>query len=169
MEFEKEKPERVITEIVTIHPTTIFGPAIIHGHIPERTVLESMHAGKPPNITKENLGFVDVRDVAQAYIQAIKVKAAKNKRFIISANDYKFKETMEIFFPSDKRIKRTSKSVYLSGNAVDVGYNRPITEEKEERANPRVLVNNHASRNILKMVYRPLNVTYMDMIDSLRY
>ena len=148
---EEEKPERAITDIVTIHPTTIFGPAITPGHTPPRTFLESMKNKEVIKLSEDNIGFVDVRDVAQAHIQAIKIAAAKNRRFIVSANNNKFKSTMELFFPHEKKIRR------------------PITEEKAELINPKVLVNNHASRNVLKMFYKPLNETYMDMIDSLRY
>ena len=48
-----------------------------------------------PGLPKVNFPLVDVRDVAQAHLQAVKVPEARNQRFILTENTYSFKMLSE--------------------------------------------------------------------------
>lgn len=61
--------------------------------------------GKFPGMPKIMMPVVDVRDCAQAHLKAIKIPAAGNKRFILSARSLWFREYAEILkvaFPDFK-------------------------------------------------------------------
>ncbi len=53
-------------------------------------------SGKFPGMPKVMMQIVDVRDVAQAHLQAIKIEGAKNKRFILSSDSVWFKEMADV-------------------------------------------------------------------------
>lgn len=51
--------------------------------------------GEFPGMPKIMMPIVDVRDVALAHLQAIKVEEAKNQRFILNGRSMWFKEIAE--------------------------------------------------------------------------
>ena len=48
--------------------------------------------GSLPGLPKMHFGVVDVRDAAQAHLNAIKLEEAKNKRFILTKESWWFSE-----------------------------------------------------------------------------
>jgi dihydroflavonol-4-reductase len=75
-------------ELVVIAPGGVFGPPLgddISGE--SLTILSKMLRGKIPFVPKTAFPMVDVRDVAQLHVQALKNKAAAGKRFIVSGPD----------------------------------------------------------------------------------
>ena len=51
--------------------------------------------GSLPGVPRVNLPIVDVRDVALAHLNAIKVPEARNQRFILSSQSIWFREIAE--------------------------------------------------------------------------
>jgi len=75
-------------ELVVIAPGGVFGPPLgddISGE--SLTILSKMLRGKIPFVPKTAFPMVDVRDVAQLHVKALKNKAAAGKRFIVSGPD----------------------------------------------------------------------------------
>lgn len=106
-EFLNSLPDDEKFEIVTINPVIILGPSLIGGDFTSGHIIQELMSGKFPGMPKIMFGFVDVRDVAMAHLQALKVKEASNKRFLLSAKCLWFKEVAETLksnFP-DYKIK----------------------------------------------------------------
>ena len=83
-------------EIVTINPGLILGPNIIDGSFTSSLVIKRLMSGKIPGAAKLMFGIVDVRDVALAHLQAIKIKGAANQRFLLVNESLWIKQIMAI-------------------------------------------------------------------------
>ena len=100
-----------------------------------------------PNMTMD---FVDVRDVAMAHLQAVKAEAALNRRFIISADEVWFRQVAE----------------WLAAEFNPQGFTVTATQaEQDQREN--CLMDSTASRDVLKVTYRPVKESAIDTINAL--
>ena len=81
---------------MTINPVFILGPSLITGDFSSGQVVMKLLSGKFPGMPKVMMQIVDVRDVAKAHLQAIKIEEAKNKRFILSSDSVWFKEMADV-------------------------------------------------------------------------
>ena len=88
-------PESERFELVIINPSLILGPSLITGDFSSGQIVMKLLSGKFPGMPKIMMPIVDVRDVARAHLQAIKIDDAKNKRFILSADSLWFKDVAE--------------------------------------------------------------------------
>jgi dihydroflavonol-4-reductase len=89
-------PESERFELVTINPSLILGPSLITGDFSSGQIVIKLLSGKFPGMPKLMMPIVDVRDVAHAHLQAIKIDEANNKRFILSSNSVWFKDVAEV-------------------------------------------------------------------------
>ncbi|TNV77308.1 hypothetical protein FGO68_gene2508 [Halteria grandinella] len=95
-EFLKSLPEDERFELVTINPVLILGPSLVAADFSSGQIIGAIMGGKYPGMPKIMLSIVDVRDVALAHFQALKVKEAANKRFILSDRGLWFLEIANI-------------------------------------------------------------------------
>ena len=72
------------------------GPSLIDSDFTSGKVIKSFIEGVYPGMPKVSLPVVDVRDVAFAHLQAIKVEEAANKRFLLAAGTFWFKDYSQI-------------------------------------------------------------------------
>ena len=75
-----------------IIPGAIFGPSIIEGDYTSGVFMRMFMNGELPGIPKIMLPYSDVRDVAFAHVQAIKVAEAANQRFLLTTKSIKMLE-----------------------------------------------------------------------------
>ena len=113
--------------------------------------LESLLTGKLQEVGADGTVGSDVRDVAYAHLQAIKVCAAANRRFIITSTS-----------PSWAECARPIIMKYAP-----LGW--PVTQKfaaEDPNWKPTVL-SNFASREILGIEYRDWCQTMLDMADAM--
>ena len=79
-----------------INPVLIIGPSIAYGGGTSERLLECLLTNTEPVIKPSGNGLVDVREVARAHLQAIKVPEAKNRRFLMQADELTKKEFAEL-------------------------------------------------------------------------
>ena len=72
-------------EIVTILPGYIMGPAMVGRGFSSGEIMQSIASGSfnQLGLPRKHLCLVDVREVAQAHMNAIKIEQAANNRFIL--------------------------------------------------------------------------------------
>ncbi|KAK9324565.1 hypothetical protein V1517DRAFT_316810 [Lipomyces orientalis] len=96
--LEKEKPNFTIT---TINPPLVWGP-MIHDVTPETvntsnasiwSLVNGSQATIPPTAVP---AWVDVRDVAEAHVNALEAPAAENQRYFVVAGKYSFSDICDI-------------------------------------------------------------------------
>ncbi|TNV77275.1 hypothetical protein FGO68_gene7656 [Halteria grandinella] len=153
-------------ELVTLNPCFIFGPSLIPGDFASGQMLGSILSGKYPGMPKISLAIVDVRDVALAHLQAIKVREAANQRIILSESTLWFKEIADILneaFP-EFQIK-TNELGYCPVKVIswfDKKAARIIT-----RWGLRNVYNNQKSKDILGIQYHSPEENVIAMARSL--
>ncbi len=84
------------TELTVINPSAVLGPTLTHDIGTSNEFVRQILIGKVPAAPRLHIGFVDVRDVAQAHILAMKSKSAAGERFIISEKEYWFIELCRV-------------------------------------------------------------------------
>ena len=82
-DFQAALPEAERFEIATICPGFVMGPPLRKELSTSLGFVKKMMEGKMDPVSSEHCCGVDVRDVAFAHLQAIKVAEAANKRFIL--------------------------------------------------------------------------------------
>jgi len=163
-------------EVVAINPGVVLGPVFCKAHTKSSCVLVRQVMFNNPLINY-NCTFVDVREVAQAFVQALRVPEAAGKRFIVL--DGIARNTMDIVplaqsaYPD---FRLTSEPLYspfklwlihalgslpLVGNMVISEYNKIMTTRKVHFSCKR-------SQEVLGIKYRPLEETVTDTIDSMK-
>ena len=90
--FVEELPEGEKIELVTIIAGLVQGPALIQSEFSSSNYMKMLMLGLMPALPKVMFPIVDVRNVAEAHLNAIKKAEAKNKRFILCERTYKFLE-----------------------------------------------------------------------------
>ena len=71
-------------EIATINPGFVMGPPLRKESATSTDFVKMIMLGMMPAISSNHLCSVDVRDVAQAHLLAIKNPKAANRRFILA-------------------------------------------------------------------------------------
>lgn len=89
-------PEEEKFELVTINPGLVFGPNLCNGDFSSGAIIKKILLGKYPGYPKVLFGCVDVREVARAHLQAIKVPEAKNNRFVLNQKTHWFVDIAKI-------------------------------------------------------------------------
>ena len=92
-EFWEKEPEATRFGLSTVNPGAIFGPSLIGGGFTSGKVIEMfMNNAFPGGCPKIMMPGVDVRNVADAHIRAIKSDQAQGKRHILCEGAYWFTE-----------------------------------------------------------------------------
>jgi nucleoside-diphosphate-sugar epimerase len=77
-EFHNSLPEAERFELVLCLPSLVLGPNLVPGDFSSQMYMKGMLLGVMPGLPKMWFPIVDVRDVAQAHLNAIKVPEARN-------------------------------------------------------------------------------------------
>lgn len=88
---EKHKEEHNL-EIVTINPGLIMGPNLNKSQFSSGDIVKRFMMNESPGMPKVQFPTVDVRDVAQAHLNAILIPEAANQRFILCSESCWFKD-----------------------------------------------------------------------------
>ncbi len=74
-------------ELSVVNPVAIFGPILNKDIGTSVEVIELMMNGKMPGLANVHFGIVDVRDVAQMHLLAMKSDKAKGQRYLATAGE----------------------------------------------------------------------------------
>jgi len=152
-------------ELVFIHPTAVFGPMLTIQENPWNTFILEILKGTLPGVPENAVAaLVDVRDVAEAHINAMLAPEVKGKRIIVYNKGISFADIAEI----------------LKKEFGKYGYSIPskkvTIEELTQSENPAVVtlanamnilgksftIDNRRSIEELKIQYRNVDETIID-------
>jgi nucleoside-diphosphate-sugar epimerase len=74
-------------ELSVINPVGVFGPVLGPDYSPSIQLVQRLMDGAMPGCPRLSFGFVDVRDVADLHLRAMRHTAANGERFIASSGD----------------------------------------------------------------------------------
>lgn len=83
-------------QLAVINPAGVIGPVLSNDIGTSNVFLKQLIAGEVPGCPQMHLGFVDVRDVADLHILAMKNDDANGQRFIASERELWFKDVTAI-------------------------------------------------------------------------
>ena len=83
-------------ELATINPGFVLGPNLNEAQFSSGDVIKKIMMNEFPGLPLVQFGCVDVRDVANAHLQAILRPEAAGKRFLLVEGSYWFHEMGEI-------------------------------------------------------------------------
>eukprot|EP00961_Rhodomonas_salina_P151343 2037313-Rhodomonas_salina.2 len=136
-------------DVVTINPTFVMGPSPCAGDGFSVNFIKAIMNGSKSEVPRGRSGYVDVRNVAQAHLNAVQLPEAANQRFILY------------------NVKGTHPEVYgWLAKFNDRGAKVPtkLAEGEDTGGDP---VDNSRSQKVLKIEYIPLEKTFTDMAEHL--
>ena len=77
-DFHEGLPEDEKFELVTICPGFVLGPILCGPGFASGRAIEAVVNGEYPGLPRVSFPVVDVREIAQAHLQAVRVPEAKN-------------------------------------------------------------------------------------------
>jgi len=145
-DYAKRNP---VLEITTVNPPYIFGPPEQSALNTSSAVIYQLISGQLP---EEGLPlFVDVRDVAQAHVLALKNKSVIGKRVLLSGGPFTFYETVKLI--AEKRPELKSRLPSLEGA-------KPVTAAAASKVDTSIAEE-------LGLSFTPYEKCLFDTIDAL--
>ncbi|MFF3569679.1 NAD-dependent epimerase/dehydratase family protein [Nocardia jiangxiensis] len=141
------------TELVTVNPTFILGPALIAQVRSSLGLTKAMLDGTMSAAPRQRFGVADVRDVADLHIRAMAAPEAAGKRYLALADG------PTISFLGMARILRD----HLGPLAA-----RVPTEEAPGTEPPHLIIHNDRAKSELHWSPRPAETTIVQTAESLR-
>jgi dihydroflavonol-4-reductase len=92
-------------ELTTINPVLVLGAPLDNNFGSSISVVERIMKGKDPMLPDLRFSIVDVRDVAQMHVQAIKNDATKGERILAASQTFSFVEIakyLKSIYPKSK-------------------------------------------------------------------
>lgn len=82
-DYQKSLPEGERFELTTVNPGLVLGEALVGKGFASGEVITDIMVGKNPGQPRVMFPTVDVKEVAQAHLNAVKIPEAANRRFIL--------------------------------------------------------------------------------------
>jgi len=141
------------TELVTVNPTFILGPALTAQARSSLQLVKAMLDGTMPVVRRQRFGVADVRDVAGLHIRAMAAPGAAGKRYLALADGptISWLQLAEIL---RERLGPLAKRV--------------PTEEEPGPEPPRLVIHNDRAKRELGWRPRPAESTIVETAESLR-
>ena len=167
-EYLEGLPEDEKFEMTVINPCFVVGPTMIGGDFSSGKVVRMLMMSEFPAIPKISFGTVDVREVAQAHVNALKIDEAQGKRFILSNECLWFTEIAEILnkeFGDKGYSVNTSEAKYCLMKFAAIFSTEASASLKYWGV--KKLLDSTRSKEILKINYRPAEESFREMGYSL--
>ena len=141
------------TELVTVNPTFILGPALTAQARSSLQLIKAMLDGTMPVVRRQRFGVADVRDVADLHIRAMAAPGAAGKRYLALADGptITFLQLAQIL---RERLGPLAKRV--------------PTEEEPGPEPPRLIIHNDRAKRELGWRPRPAETTIVEAAEALR-
>jgi nucleoside-diphosphate-sugar epimerase len=141
------------TELVSVNPTFILGPALTTQARSSLQLIKAMLDGTMTVVPRQRFGVADVRDVADAHIRAMTTPAAAGRRFLVLADG-----------PTISWLRLAQILRDRLGPLAE----RVPTEEAPGAELPELVIRNDRARNELGWRPRPAQTTIVETAESLR-
>lgn len=156
-------PEIALT---TINPVLVLGAPLDNNFGSSISVVERIMKGKDPMLPDLRFPIVDVRDVAQMHVDAIKNDGTKGERILASSETYSFVEIAKLiktYYPKSKAksIQAPTLVIKLLSN-----FDGEIKAILPLLGKPMITSNDKA-RRIFGMSFIPVNVSIRESADYL--
>ena len=168
--FVKALPEQERFEMTAVNPTFVLGPVDAAIHLrTSPSLIQGLASGRIPFIPDFYFNLVDVRDVAEAHVQAMLIPSESlQSRYICFAEQWHLKaicERLRAEYPKLRFPKRTAPTAFMYAYAL---FDRRLTWSYLKRTlGRRVELDNTRARHGLGIRFRPIHETLKDTVESM--
>jgi dihydroflavonol-4-reductase len=164
-EFIDNLGEDVKFPLTVFCPYMVLGPALSPDLGGTNVLVQMLTSGKLPGTPNIHLGIVDVRDVAQAHVDAISNQGSNNERFILCTSSFWLHEISQILIKAGftKAPKLRLPNFVLRFAAL---FSATARESVRMLGDPQFL-SNEKVKTILNWQPRPVEETLVDTAKSL--
>jgi nucleoside-diphosphate-sugar epimerase len=141
------------TELVTVNPTFILGPALTATARSSLQLVKAMLDGTMPVVRRQRFGVADVRDVADLHLRAMAAPQAAGRRYLALADG--------------PTISFLQLAAILRDRLGPLAERVPVQEEPGPEP-PRLIIHNDRARQELGWRPRPAEATIVETAESLR-
>jgi len=141
------------TELVVLNPTFIIGPTLVTSLRSSLVAIKAIAEGTMPALPRQRFGVADVRDVADAHLEAAAASEAAGKRYLLLADG-----------PTTTWLALAERIRDRLGPA---GTNVTLQEAAGEDPVP-LTIHNERAKQELGWKPRPEDVTIADTVESLQ-
>jgi dihydroflavonol-4-reductase len=156
-------------ELVVINPVGIFGPVLGKSFSSSIGLIVQLLSGKMPGTPQLSFGIVDVRDVADIHVKAMRSPAAKGQRFLASADGV-------ISFPGIAKLLKTDGALPIDKVPSKVLPNWLVKVSSWVKPELKAIVpqlgvvktlSNAKAKSVLNWAPRPKETTIIETAESL--
>ena len=161
--IKTQAPEISLT---TINPVLVLGAPLDNNFGSSISVVERIMKGKDPMLPDLRFGIVDVRDVAQMHVKAIKTDASKGERILASSETYSFVDIAKLIkstYPKSKAKTAQAPTFlikFLSNFDGEIKSILPLLGKA-------MITSNEKARRLLGINFIPVEVTIRESADYL--
>jgi dihydroflavonol-4-reductase len=161
--IKNQAPEISLT---TINPVLVLGAPLDDNFGSSISVVERIMKGKDPMLPDLRFPIVDVRDVAQMHVNALKNDATKGERILASSETYSFVEIAKLvksLYPKSKAKTVQAPTIiikFLSNFDGEIKAILPVLGKP-------MIASNDKARRLFGMKFIPIDVTIRDSADYL--
>ncbi len=159
----KEAPGIALT---TINPVLVLGAPLDKNFGSSISVVERIMKGKDPMLPDLRFALVDVRDVAQMHVQAIKVEATQGQRILASSETFSFVEIAQFIksiYPKSKAKPIQAPTLLIKFLSLFDGQIKAILPLLEKP----MMVSNEKAKQMLGIKFIPAEVAIRESADYL--
>lgn len=137
--------------VVALNPAWVFGPGLDARRLNESLEnIQRLVNGSLEDVPPDDfVGWVDVRDVAYAHLQAFRVPEAKNQRFLLAGGQWHYQEVVDLIRREMPELK----------DKVPVGTPGVLTEA--------YITDGSHAKEVLGLEYRSLKSTVVETVEWL--
>ncbi|KQS41783.1 aldehyde reductase [Pedobacter sp. Leaf194] len=166
-DFIKNNPGE--TELAVINPVGIFGPVLGKTFSSSISMIAQLLSGKMPGTPKISFGVVDVRDVADIHIRAMKDPAAAGQRFLATSDGtISFPEVAKIL-KDDKNlpVEKVPSKVLPNWLVIFSSWFKPELKAVVPQLGIVKTISNAKAKSVLNWNPRPKETTIRETAESL--
>ena len=160
---EKHAPE---IQLTTINPVLVLGAPLDSNFGSSISVVERIMKGKDPMLPDLRFPIVDVRDVAQMHVQAIKIDATKGERVLASSETYSFIEIakyVKSLYPKSKAKTAQAPTFLIKFLSIFDGEIKAVLP----LLGKPMITSNEKAKRLFGMKFIPVEVTIRESADYL--
>lgn len=145
----------------------MIGPNLVSAWFQSGDIIKDILLGNQPGIPKYQMNVVDVRDVAQAHLQAILVDEAKGNRILTVSDDIWMSDIAKVLKTHYGKIyKVTTMGAPKIGVVILAMFDRQLQDVKKG-VGKKVNFDNSKSKQLLNLEYIGYEKTLVDMVEAL--
>ncbi len=163
-DFVAALPGESPMELVAMNPSYVLGPSLLGANNASNELVRKLLYREMPGVPRLHVPLVDVRDVATAHVAAMTAPQAAGKRFILSTEEYWYRELAEQLETAGYKVPTR---VFPNWIVRIFGRFDPAVALIVPRLGKRRNLSNRQAKALLDWKTRPMRQTIVDTAEDI--